>query len=333
MRRLYATAAIGAAPIAGLALVPSADDHPSGLFILRNIPGGVFGGIYASFRHYTQSAHQPSASYEAHATTSNGVNVHLVGTSHTNPRSAEAAHAAITSHANASSLAAVAVECDAQTLALVRCAHEAIEGLPIERVKSEGLGVVREALWNSKTVRDMAEKEGKELESPASIGLPPALTHHLTNDGVLWGDEMRAAADAADAAGVRVVCLDSTASTAAANATPPSKLGMIAFWLRAYALHPGVDEKSCDEATATAVNNALRETMPRTYAELLAAKDERMATALQKLCILAAGGHAALPRATDASSGRQQSVVVAVVGMGHVSGLSQLLDPSRKSET
>ena len=229
MRRLYATAAIGAAPIAGLALVPSADDHPSGLFILRNIPGGVFGGIYASFRHYTQSAHQPSASYEAHATTSNGINVHLVGTSHTNPRSAEAAHAAITSHANASSLAAVAVECDAQTLALVRCAHEAIEGLPIERVKSEGLGVVREALWNSKTVRDMAEKEGKELESPASIGLPPALTHHLTNDGVLWGDEMRAAADAADAAGVRVVCLDSTASTAAANATPPSKLGMIAF--------------------------------------------------------------------------------------------------------
>ena len=84
---------------------------------------------------------------------------------------------------------------------------------------------------------------------PACFRRRPAIATHLRQDGALWSREVVAAAEAAEAAGARVVYLDSpprppSAATGGGGGGGGWVAGL-AFWLRAQALCPGRDGRSC----------------------------------------------------------------------------------------
>ena len=313
MARLRMIGAAIAAPVAGLGLVPASEDAPSGLTVLRLLPAGLAGAAIS------RPPRVPAL--EAQVST-HGVHVHLCGVCHIEPASAEAARAAVSRAARGGRLAAVALECNQQTLAMLQCAHRALSGLPRERVRSEGASLVREALFRSPTVRQMAENAGASLDTPSSVGLPPTLVRHLSSDGVLWSDEMRAAADAADAWKARVVCLGAppeASHTPHAPSTLGAALGIAAVWLRAHALRPGLDDRGCDAADVAAMNTAMQEMLPGFHAHKVVEPDDQMAMALLALC-----KEVSAEQRSSRGSHRPMSVV-AVVGAQHVPGLKERL--------
>ena len=85
-------------------------------------------------------------------------------------------------------------------------------------------------------------------------------------------------------------------------------MGLLGAWLRAHALRPGLDLDGCDADDLAAVNTAMREMLPKVYAEKVVAADERMANAVRALCEQTSGG-----------------AVVVVVGAQHVDGISRRL--------
>lgn len=324
-RRAWATATV-VVPITGLALTPATDNSPSGASVLRLLPSGLLAAAWPRARNQ-KTAH----SYEVLVTNVAGssCDVHLCGTSHINSSSTAAARTAVQRAHGDGALAAVALECDSQTLSLLRCAHEAIAGLTPEVVRTNGVTLVRAALFLSPTVQRMAAQAGTSLDTPATIGLPPPILRHLTSDGVLWSDEMRAAADAADESGARIVCLGIDAPTAASSPPPPAvpMLGMVACWLRAHALRPALlDERGCDADDIAAMNTAMRETLPALHARKLVDVDDRIAQKLLTLCAQMGNDDAGV----DAKRSIIPRAVVVVVGAQHVPGLEARLKTSRK---
>ena len=313
--------------MAALAVVPAdeASGRPSGVQVLRLLPTGLVGAVTPSPPR--------SACLHASATVDTGggttAEVHLCGVCHVEPSSAEAVHDAVACRADSlGGLRAVALECDSQTLVLIRCAHAAIKGLPRERVRTEGSERVRVALHDSEEVRDLARRRGANSDGP--LDLPSSISHHLSGEGALWGDEMRAAAEAAEAMGAQVHCLGAAPLEAferrkpESNRSPPPALGLFACWLRAHELCPGLDAHSCDTSVVDACNTAMREWLPALHGELVTEPDERMAARLRLLCTqlvrtnkddLAAGhGGAHTP-----------PCMVAVVGAQHVPGIQRAL--------
>ena len=292
--------------------------------MLRLLPSGLAGAALP--RQSTDSAY----TYQVRVANVAGksCDVLLCGVSHISPSSAAETRAAV--EGASSSLAAVALECDAQTLALLRCAHEAIDGLPRERVRSDGVALVRAALFRSPTVQHMAARSGASLDAPSSVGLPPPIVRHLTRDGVLWSDEMREAADVADALGARVVCLGAPAPPSASSPPPPPAplLGMAACWLRAHALRPGLlNERGCAAADIAAMNTAMQEMLPALYSLKVVEADERMAAGLLAVCKQLRAEEAHEAEAAPSEGARPVRCVVAVVGAQHVPGLASRLQP------
>lgn len=317
VRRSFATAA---AATAALALVPPGDEeYPvSGLTVVSLLPSGIAGAC---------APRRPRVpSFEV---VSNGV--YLCGISHVEVASAQAAIATI---ARCSSAAAVALECDANTLEVRKAAARALQGLEAEQIRKDALfhiGRVRQALFESETVRDMARARGRaELSSPSQVGLQPEVVRYLRSDGVLWGSEMAAAAQAAADAGCRVVCLQPGAKWMEEPAPGTSvethssvvrsarrRLALFAGWLRVHALCPGFDERSCDAVGVAALNQAMLEMLPREYARRVATPDEVMARRLRAL-------RDELGRGEDATV-VGYPIVVAIVGAQHVPGIVERL--------
>jgi hypothetical protein len=324
MRQIAIAAAV-AAPVIGVALIPGNEQEPSGLKMLSLLPSGLAGSCA------TGVPRQPSLEVTV-PRVAGAVDVTLCGVCHVEPESATAAAALVNRRAS-HGLRTVALECDAHTLELLRCASSAIKGMSRERVRDQGLGAVRDALFRSETARGMLQRaSGKSLQSAAQVGIPATLARHISRDGVLWSDEMRTAADAADEAGARVVCLGEQPRPNAVSPpfpVAPSLIGLAACWLRARALQPGLDELSCEANGVAAANAALRERVPEHYARLVTRPDERMAKRLIGLC-------AELGRQTrggDETTQTKHDVghVVVVVGAQHVPGLQHILSRSAAS--
>ena len=169
-----------------------------------------------------------------------------------------------------------------------------------------------------------------QLEGVQSVACGESATAAITaSDGVLWSDEMRAAADAADESGARIVCLGIDAPTAASSPPPPAvpMLGMVACWLRAHALRPALlDERGCDADDIAAMNTAMRETLPALHARKLVDVDDRIAQKLLTLCAQMGNDDAGV----DAKRSIIPRAVVVVVGAQHVPGLEARLKTSRK---
>ena len=315
LRRAAPRLVTAGAAMAGLVLAPHSEPGgASGYDLLRTLPAGVAGALvpYGGLVH---DAYEVCVRNVA----CTGIDVQLCGVSHLSPASAKAARAAVMEATTTNGTStAVALECDTQSLALIRCAHGALAGLTPKLVRSEGVGRVCTALSRAPLVR--AEREGACRRALSRSSLPSAISRHLKRDGVLWSAEMGVAADAADAAGARVVCLGGASSppatppvaTALSASTPPS-LGVIACRLRARMLSPGLDELSCDAADIEAISSAMRETLPDTSVLKLTAPDAEMASALRALC-----DERPPPR-----------VVVAVVGAQHVAGIARQLEKER----
>ena len=322
MRRRAIAAMVGA-PVAGLALFPAGDrgETPSGLTLLK---------LLAQTRISTLiSRGNRSACYEVTVQAAGGVEVLLCGTCHVEQSSSKAVRAAFARQAREpGGVSAVAVECDAQTLELLRVADTAIAGMPPDRLKSEGIGRVRAALFQSEVVRELAKSKNAPLTDPSCVVLPPAIGRHLARDGVLWGGEMREAACVAEEAGARVACLGPIHSSAPSS--PPSQVAMLigqaAYWLRVRALRPGLDERSCEPASISAANEALRELMPRLYRHHVTEPDELMAGRIRMLCDeVAASARSAKPRWGSGKQAAPPPRILVVVGAQHVSGLQQKL--------
>lgn len=303
-----ALSATGVASLAVLAL-PEREGEPSARTVLRLLPSGLAGALLQP-----PLPREPSLEVmQRDAATQ--VNVQLCGVCHVEPASATAAQQCVARCAASSgrgSVQAVALECDAETFSRIRAGARALRGLSPERVRTEGEGLVQQALFELPEVKAMARRAGVELREPSQVPLPPMLARHLRYEGVLWGGELEAAAAQAEAIGARVVFLDSPARPG-----PPigGLLGGLACWLRTQALQPGVDERSCARGHVDAANRATRELVPREYERHVARPDEHMARRIRELCA----------EVTTRSEGGEDGVVVAVVGARHVPGLTDQL--------
>ena len=121
-------------------LVPESDESPSGLSVLSSLPSGLAGALQAAILPKPRVA-----SLQASVAMSEGaVNVSLCGVCHVEPLSSDAVRDLITRCVNdpTERVMAVAVECDPQTLSLIRIAHGAIKALPMDRVQREGSRLV-----------------------------------------------------------------------------------------------------------------------------------------------------------------------------------------------
>ena len=58
---------------------------------------------------------------------------------------------------------------------------------------------------------------------------------------------------------------------------------MLGCWLRAYALEPGLDERSCDLEGVAAANEAMRQMLPAEYRRHVTQRDDQMAARLRRL--------------------------------------------------
>lgn len=301
-RRRAALAAAGAGTVA-VAAWPATPGEPSVRTVCRWLPAGLLGALQPSA---PRVASLEVVQREARSR----VPVQLCGTCHIEGASADAARRCVARCAASGPLHAVALECDAVTFGRIRAAANALQGLPEVRVRSEGEQLVRRALFDLPEVQAAARSAGVVLRDPKQVPLPPAIGRHLKEDGALWGREMHAAAAAGEAAGARLVFLESPPR-------PPGGglggglLAQLACWLRTQALLPGLDPRSCAQEQVEAANRAAREVVPREYERHVAAPDALMAGKLREVC-------ASVP----AGSG---GAVVAVVGAGHVPGLQRLL--------
>ena len=332
------------APLAACALIPGDENSPSGLSVLSLLPAGLAGALLSSGRRRPR---QPMC--EVVVQSAGLPTIRLCGVCHVEPASALAVHDTILRHANAAGgVAAVALECDARTLELVRTARQALHGLSAERVRSEGVGLLREALFASPTVHEMAHAAGARLHSASQVGLPAPLSHHLERDGVVWSEEMATAATAATSVGARIVCLgeaptadgpptsDSTDAPQRgqpltddqrhpAPSRAPSRLGMLGCWLRAYALEPGLDERSCDLEGVAAANEAMRQMLPAEYRRHVTQRDDQMAARLRRLRDELAHVPLPEPSVSALSARTPRACIVVVVGARHVPGLQRRL--------
>ena len=313
LRRL-ALAAITAPP-ATLALYPGSQDSAPGLHVLRTLPSGLLGAI-------CRAAPRTSSLEASVLLRGQQVHVHLCGGCHLNPESAHAAGQAIRRHAATNVLKAVALECDTMTLELIGMAHQALRGLPRERVRVEGLDLVRQALFDSPRLQALAREAGAALTAAAHVPLPAAIAFHLERDGVLWGAEMAEAAEAATEVGARIVCLASPVR----SASRLTALGFVGSWLRARALVPGFDERSCDMASVEAGTTAIREMAPAHFRAHVLDPDRYLTRCVRELCDeLTAGGGTKRERVVGASVETGPCSVLVVVGAGHVPGMVALL--------
>ena len=254
--RVSRVVAVGlAAPVLGLACIPGDDEAPSGCAILRELPAGLLGAA-------TRSPRPRAACLQASVDVGPS-RVLLCGTAHVNAASAAEVRRVIEHCATSPGLRAAAVECDPQTLELICTANETLRGLSTERIRSEGEGLVRRALFNSATVQALARRAGKELANAEQLPLPPLLVRHLRQEGVLWSAEMAEAAAGAAAAGARVVCLESPPrpSTFSLLSRLRADAGM---WLRAHALAPGLDEYRCEPCGPSVPCEPCRPCVPST---------------------------------------------------------------------
>ena len=268
-----------ALPVAGVACIPAEEHTPSGLTLLKYVGSTRISSLM------TRGRRSPSYEVSLASTTTSGdvVEIRLCGVCHVEPASAAAARALVICHTPD----AVALECDAATLDLIKVAGTALDRLPADAVRSQGLARVRRALFETPQMRELAESAGKPLREPANVGLPPLLARHLAEDGILWSDEMRAASEAADACGARVTCLGPIKDPRAAprvSGRLSMFVGAAAHWLRARALRPGLDERSCEPAVVHALNASMQEVLPSLYRYHVEEPDRRMAGQIRSLC-------------------------------------------------
>ena len=193
--------ALGGGAAVAVVAWPERPGEPSVRTVLRWLPSGLLGWAL-----HPTGARVPSLEVVQREACSN-VAVQLCGVCHVEEASAEAARACVERCASGA-LHAVALECDAVTFGRVRAAARALEGVPPERVRAEGEALVRRAIFGLPEVHAEARRAGVELRTPSQIPLPPAIGAHLRQDGALWSREAVAAAEAAEAAGARVVFLD-----------------------------------------------------------------------------------------------------------------------------
>ena len=315
---LAAAAVLG--PLAGIALVPDrGEDAPSGMAVLSLLP--------AALAALPVPPEPRQASYEKVVDGPAGADVHLCGVCHVEPASVSAARAAVLRAHTAGGLATVALECDTYTLQLVRAARKPLSGLPRTQVRDEGSGLVRRALFETPAVHMRAREVGAHLTSPSQVGLPPLLLRHLERDGLLWSEEMAAAADAADEVGARVVCLKPSQISWVpeghddrSGGGGASLLGMAAYWLQAHALHGRrVDERSCAAGGVEATRTAMAATLPREFSRRVATPDEVMARQLHALRSEVAAGAADYD--SQSGSRTKRASIVAIVGAIHVPGV------------
>ncbi|KAL3931480.1 MAG: hypothetical protein SGPRY_001108, partial [Prymnesium sp.] len=222
-------------PALAVALIPGDEASPSGVSLLRELPLGVWGacGFPSTPR---------TSSLQASVMVGN-VEVLLCGTCHVNVASAVDVRQLVERSVCSGELAAVAVECDAQTLALISVGSRALGGLPPEEVRVRGVSKLRHALFSSDVIHDFARRAGKTIASEEDVPIPPQIALHLQRDGALWAGEMAEAASSAVAAGVRVVCIGTPARAPAEGIGLFSRLRAgVGVWLRSRALARGFDE-------------------------------------------------------------------------------------------
>ena len=275
-----ASLALGGGAAVAVIAWPERPGEPSVRTVLRWLPSGLLGWVL-----HPTGARVPSLEVVQREACSN-VAVQLCGVCHVETASADAARACVercaasggacvrarrvacdtapptrlricspahlltspchSPYSPCAALHAVALECDAVTFGRVRAAALALEALPPERVRAEGEARVRRAIFGLPEVHAEARRAGVELRSPSQIPLPPAIATHLRQDGALWSREVVAAAEAAEAAGARVVFLDSPPRPLSGGGGGGGGLvAWLACWLRAQALCPGRDERSC----------------------------------------------------------------------------------------
>eukprot|EP00665_Eupelagonemidae_sp_cell47_P003933 gene3934-biopygen11292 len=319
--------AIVASPVV-VALIPGSDDGPLGL----RTCGLLLPGLCNMFQPCSDAMPCLEATVLA---AGSGVKVHLCGVCHVEVGSAAATVAFVERHRPA----AVALECEAQTLGRVCAGRRALCGMNRGGVSSEGVGRLRRALHEAPAAHELARQSYTTLPSLWQVGVPPALATHLKRDGVLWSGEMAAAADAALAGGARVVCLGHAmprlpshdgGRTGVELGTDAGALSMAACWLRAGGVQPGLNDNSCDADAVLASNTALLELQPRVYEAHVSSQDEHMAARLHALCkeLQAARQVAPVGEGCPGSGAEEIPCVVAIVGARHVPGLrGRLLRP------
>jgi pheromone shutdown protein TraB len=248
------------------------------------------------------------------------VRLTLLGVSHTSDASTAEARSVVDGALARGALAAVALESDDETLGLQRAAHMATAGFSPAAIRADGVAAVQRAVFEQPSVR--ARLAG--LERPEQIRLSTEMQRGLAR-GHLFGREMAVAAEAAEQAGVPVVCVDLTLEEKArrygdatrADAPTPAhalaaQLGQ-AVELRWRALaHGGV--LRLDDQLA-----AMRRFSPASYRAQVDERDVEMAGRVRSLC-------AALAPHDDAE-------VVVVCGAAHLAGLQARLADDELSQT
>ena len=120
--------------------------------------------------------------------------------------------------------------------------------LPAECIPPDGERVVQETLLRSPAWRALFSGVGRPPlpdDDPARLVLPAPLRSGLRK-GEIWGGEMAAAADAADALGARLACLDIPLSARAA--LPPIPLLERAAGIPATVQARAADEMKLDRS-------------------------------------------------------------------------------------
>lgn len=259
--------------------------------------------------------------------------VTLLGVHHTSAASVDEAREVVSGAIERGSLAVLALETDDETLLVQRAASTALAGLSDAAIRRDGVRAVQGALFDLPSVRS---RLGAALSSPEQIVLSADLKRGL-QAGRVHGREMAAAADLAERAAVRVVCIDSPPAVKCARYEAAASLDTPTAWstlaahlgqaceLRARALLRGgvlaIDDQLC----------ALRRFMPATYRAVVDERDVEMASRIHSLCAqLAPPPQTGMPNSKgavgrDVSMSNASVEIVVLCGAAHLEGLEARL--------
>ena len=180
--------------------------------VLQSLTAGLAGSL-----HRVDPAARPAVLARAVRDASSGLAVHLCGVSHVDPASATAVRAYAEALAAApGGLGAVAVEDEPRALLLTRAARAALHGLPPERIRAEGEGLVRHALFGLAEVHAWAAEAGATLDGAERVPLSPTLARQLRGGGV----GAHASADASSASAVGTCVAKASCGASSRRAAP-----------------------------------------------------------------------------------------------------------------
>ncbi|KAJ1626830.1 hypothetical protein T492DRAFT_1030018, partial [Pavlovales sp. CCMP2436] len=252
------------------------------------------------------------------------VRVTLLGVHHASGTSLDEVRDAVCRAISSGRFAALAVESDDEALAVQRASSAALAGFSPEVVRRDGVRTVQRALFELPHVRAQL---GARLERPEQIALSQELRESIAS-GYLHGGEMGLAANLAEGARVRVVCIDSPLVAKAERYRAAEEEDAPTLW-RALVAHVGhvCELRLCALARGGALHlddhlAALRRFKPATYRAQVEERDAHMVAQLGALLgsLGVAHGMAATCEACD-----EPAEVLVLCGAAHLPGLHALL--------